>query len=390
MRIGLFPGTCILLGLLLLLGCARHGPAQLRQGKLAYNCAVKSSVDEELLLNIVRIRYVDTVEFLSASSISTQSEIRVDLGARVGELGQQDFSGGSADVGWASRPTFTFVPQRGREFATRLMAPISLDTLTYIASSSWNLEVLLRLFVSEINGISNEVGGVEQMEFGRIAALLGRLQNRGDILVGFVEEPRDLSPPIPIGSVSPGDYVNASVRDLRYVPSEDGSTVTLTGRRRRTAVLVEPRSSHTGELASLLGLDPGKMRYFTVDTGGRIEDPDPADNAVSVRTRSLLVSMAFLSQGVHVPPRHIEDGVTTLDWPVANAKASDLTGFFQVRSCTTRPRAGVAVPYRGHWFYIPDDDTLSKRTFLMFATLYRLMVTESDVRQAPVLTLPVG
>jgi hypothetical protein len=57
----------------LLTSCTSFGPRELRQGHLAYNTAVKATMDEELLLNIVRLRYLDTLEFLEATSISAQS-----------------------------------------------------------------------------------------------------------------------------------------------------------------------------------------------------------------------------------------------------------------------------------------------------------------------------
>jgi hypothetical protein len=43
----------------LAVGCV-FGPRQLEKGHLAYNDAVRVAADDELLLNIVRLRYLDT------------------------------------------------------------------------------------------------------------------------------------------------------------------------------------------------------------------------------------------------------------------------------------------------------------------------------------------
>ena len=49
----------------------------------------------------------------------------------------------------------------------------------------------------------------------------------------------------------------------------------------------------------------------------------------------------------------------------------------------------VAIRYRGHCFYIADNDFVSKRTFAFVATLLALQSGEAKPT-APVLTLPVG
>jgi len=44
-----------------LAGCASFGPNSLQQTRLQYNEAVKATTEEQLLLNIVRLRYTDTL-----------------------------------------------------------------------------------------------------------------------------------------------------------------------------------------------------------------------------------------------------------------------------------------------------------------------------------------
>ena len=44
-----------------------------------------------------------------------------------------------------------------------------------------------------------------------------------------------------------------------------------------------------------------------------------------------------------------------------------------MRSSTSRPaNAFVAVPYRGAWFYIADNDLESKSTFMLLTQLFNL------------------
>src|SRR5947207_965487 len=62
--------TCALAG-----GCASFGPQSLQQTRLQYNEVVKATAEEELLLNIVRLRYTDTPSSLAVSTIAAQHDL---------------------------------------------------------------------------------------------------------------------------------------------------------------------------------------------------------------------------------------------------------------------------------------------------------------------------
>ena len=49
----------------------------------------------------------------------------------------------------------------------------------------------------------------------------------------------------------------------------------------------------------------------------------------------------------------------------------------------------AAVPYRGWWFYIADDDQTSKTTFSLLNLLFSLQ-SSSGEGKSPLLTIPVG
>jgi hypothetical protein len=99
---------CVLLTVLLT-ACSL-GPRRLEQGHLAYNAALKAAADEELLLNLVRLRYLDTIEFLTASSVSSQISFSVSLGARLGTEIDQPNRLVITEFAYADRPTVTFIP----------------------------------------------------------------------------------------------------------------------------------------------------------------------------------------------------------------------------------------------------------------------------------------
>ena len=367
-----------------------HGPAQLRRGHLDYNNAVRTSVDDELLLNIVRLRYLDTIEFLGTSSISSQTEINVGLGATVGELGPEELAGVSGDVGWSARPTFTFTPQRGREFAERLLGPVDLNMLTHLAASNWPMDRLLRLFVTDLGPLNNNGIGEDAAAFEELSDLISALQSRGDIAAGFVNQAEPVSQPIPAARVAPADYVAAAEKGYKYVPSENGETLTLTKSGRRTAVIMRPGTPEAPRILELLELQPNERPYFTIDLGAHVGRPGITGDRIYIRTRSILTSMAHLARGVHVPCVHVAEGLARPDFPRHGILPETMDNFFQVHVSKNTPVGRLAVPYRGHWYSIADDDLESKLTFLILSTLYRLKLNDAAGKNTPVLTLPVG
>src|SRR5207248_10900883 len=59
---------------ILLAGCA-FGPKALARNQLDYNEVIKSTTEEQLLLNIIRLRYSETPNTLAVSAIAAQYEL---------------------------------------------------------------------------------------------------------------------------------------------------------------------------------------------------------------------------------------------------------------------------------------------------------------------------
>jgi hypothetical protein len=97
-----------------------------------------------LLLNIVRLRYVDTPSSLAISSIADQQEMVAGLGivpffasAGAGDVGSYRNSIlPNAQLSTAARPTLSYTPLDDEEFTRRLFSPISLEGAAYLAKTT--------------------------------------------------------------------------------------------------------------------------------------------------------------------------------------------------------------------------------------------------------------
>src|SRR5437762_11739054 len=126
----------IVVASLLAAGCSTLGPGALHESRLQYNEAVKATSEEELLLNIVRLRYTDTPSSLAVSAIAAQFELTknfqltpffVASGAEVAKSYSAVLP--QLGIGGADRPTFSFTPLDDQEFTRKLFTTLPLDGL---------------------------------------------------------------------------------------------------------------------------------------------------------------------------------------------------------------------------------------------------------------------
>jgi hypothetical protein len=378
----------ILLISFLLAGCS-FGPKQLNDGHLAYNETVRQSSDQELLLNIVRLRYLDTIEFMSISSISSQLSFSVAVGANIGEEADLSTNLGFGEVGWSSRPTFTFTPQRGKSFANKVTAPVPLPVLIDLAASEWDISVLLQLMIQDINGMEN-MSGLISSEFLEFIQLLGDLQYRADLYFGSIEKREKNFEPISKKSISVSDIVEAANSGYRFNLDDSGENYVLTQTFNQPVIYIPQEAPERSRLFKLLHLQHMKTPYIEVLAGKYPEEALGETDFIMMEARSILDTIGYLAGGVEVPEAHIAKGWATEGWPVTGSPSSDLRGLLRIKTSKSRPDESLAVQHRGYWFYLADNDTRSKLTFLILAEILRMALSPDEDAKAPVLTLPVG
>lgn len=360
----------------ILSGCAL-GPEVLQETHLGYNRAVQRAMSEELLLNIVRVRYLDLPQFLSVGSVSAQYAFEVGAGSELSRSGDVDKAGISPRVGYTDRPTITFVPRDDEGFLEGLATPIEVDTIARLAAGHHEIDRVLLLTTDNINGLASGEG------FWRAVELLRSLQQSGELVLGFVETPEVISEVIYEERVSGSDHI-AAVRDgLRF--RWEGANLWLTGTRVRPTIWLSPRSEAAAELREVLGLE-GERNSYLVRPAERIAESDEPSGELSLRTRSCYGTLCFLSKGVDVPEEDVAAGLAA-----RVAEGAGISDLFRVRVSDSRPRAAsVAVEHRGRWFWLADADASSRRTFYLAAALLRLELAGASVSHGPLLTLPVN
>jgi hypothetical protein len=394
--------------LLLTVGC-QMGPGRLKVASSHYSDALRIAESEQLLVNLVRLRYRDLPVFLAVTSLSTQFELESAFGVNGTVV-----SGGSNSVGigggvvFSERPTITFAKKGGEKFLKRMLHPIDVAVISLVAESGWRGDRLLSLTVEKINGVPNapRASGPTPPhapayeDFSESLALLTRLARKGLIDFEYETQRERHSAPLAASQVDGEATVGAITAGVEFEALPDGRVQVASEKR----VLVmrfragAARSADAARLRELLRLEPGPLRFELValeDSDFNALEADTRSTELALDTRSVIGMFYFAANAVEVPEAHSEAGYATVTVDAAGEPfdwSRVLGKFFRVHSSDRLRRpsdAAVAVRYRGHWFYIADDDGSSKATLSLLSQLYTLQAGEV-IEEKPVLTLPVG
>ena len=337
-------------------GCTTIGPASIESGRLEYNEAVQVTSDQELLLNIVRLRYRDTPTILQIASINTQLNIQTTVSGSttIVPANAENYSvGGNAT--YYERPTISYRPVVGQSYIQQMLEPVDEDKLTLLYNAGWPVDTLFGLTVQSINGVQNAPGAS-----GPTPQLDPDFRRFQRIIHTF--------------------------RDLQR------SGLLTIGRRGTTSQLRMIRGDGLGDRVDFIQKTLKLNRQVSEYNLAQAVDTNN-DQSIAIVPRSLMSSMFYLSQGVDVPRNDIRDGrVFTAQY--ANGEAVDwqkeTNDLFRVRTGFLAPaNAYVKIKYRDRWFYIDDSDLSSKTTFALISQLFA-MQAGSIRNSGPVLTLPVG
>jgi hypothetical protein len=334
-------------------GCTSFGPANMQRDRFEFNGAVARSWKEQTLLNIVRVRYLDTPVFLDVSQIvgGYTLEGTMSLGG-TGNPGTAPAAiGNTLSLGtagrWAVNPTITYTPVTGAQFTQKLLTPVAPTSVLWTLQAGWPIDLVMHLTVQGINGIN--VDGPTAPRYERVSQLLRELQVQDLIGLRLPEEGAAQNDPV-----------------VYFPPSDE----------------VDPESeAKIQELTKILQLPRGQ-REFTVIHGAQATH----GREIVVFTRSMLQLMTRLGTYVEVPEKD------TAEHRAAPGKHLEAVqqGQVRVRYGDKRPAdedVQALVGYRNGWYWIDDRDLQSKRTFGLVMLLFMFM--ESSPRSnLPVVTIP--
>ncbi len=355
-----------LLAALSLGACNSIGPPTVTRDRSDYGAAIGDSWKQQTLLNVVKLRYADFPVFLEVGQVIAGYQLQTTVSAGFGIQnytanaigGPVPAVGGTAGAAgsYIDRPTIMYAPLTGTDFIKKLMTPVPPSAVLFLLQSGYSAKVVMPVAVDSINGVTNESRRAAMKrpadpQFARLNQLLYDLQL-------------------------------ANAFQVRIERGKDNS---------ESSVVVFPPSSPTPEIAakiaevrSILHLS-GTSRSHRIFFGGYSGKGDD----IAMTTRSMLQIMIELGVMAQVPDADVAAGKAAPGASTARPPEAG-SALINILSGPKPPAdAYVAIPYKGEWFWIADNDLRSKNLFVAVMLLFS--ISDVGVRTpAPVVTVPAN
>jgi len=373
------------------------------------NETIRETANEQLLLNLVRLRFDETPYFLQLSSITTSFSAGATLGASgtFPEGSNNNVLGLNGGVTYSESPTVTWSIPDSREFLGRFYSPVGAHQLTLLAQSGFDLVEVFRLGVQKMNLLRNREFRIRDGEFRpdsyadflETLDLMETLRKEGVIDFAYSLMTNYGGVTVPTAQIDTRGVAEGMPYSLLYLSREPGMATPylvskpLFMRFSKTSDL-DPRAHR---LRQLLKLRPDLYSYPITDVvdvspegiravDGKVAevfDPDVKLAHIGLTNRSVLDILRFAAASIEVPEKEVASGQVRM-------RDIQLDEFLDIRSSKTEPsNVWLKVPYRGGWYYISGTDLTSRTTFTLLTALFASVVGEVPGAK-PVLTLPVN
>lgn len=334
--------------------CSGIGPMVLPKYRESFNAALLQSDEEQLLLNIVRLRFADRPYFLGVNSITTSNSLALSAAPNFSITPFDPITGSvgiSPSVSYSDSPTLSYVPLQGEVFTKQMLRPIKLETIALMLRSGWSVARLLRITANSLGSFLNAPNASRASS------------SRAPVFTEFKDWSHRLRA---LDAVNLVDY--QLVHDKNFLSLE---------------VRPSKRGLGNGKLMALFReVGAAKKFNFIRITESKTEAQRPKlnTNLITLEARSFIGILYYLSKSVEILPSDIENGIieqtsnedgSAFDW-------SQLTdGIMRIQSSKSRPsNPSIAVYYRDRWFYIADNDSNSKETFALLQQLFSVQAGE--------------
>jgi hypothetical protein len=378
----------------LLTSCASIGPHYIQADRGNYNNVIQNTENEQILRNIVHLRYTEPTTYLKISNITSSYSFGASLSGNI-HLGQQlgtsqgvDSSSITNDgalspsVSYSDSPTISYVPIDDAAFVSTMEQPVSFNHVALLYGSEPDyFELLTELVVSRIGHINNGFNPntpfvtdqSEYYEYKKLISLINEMFNNRTARINLVKYHEEYG--FMLHFTEEGNKLpNAAlIKKMLDVPQ-----------KYRDIFLINNISMTVTQAAD---------GAFHADDSLKTNQ----DNLVFIKMRSVSGILSYLSDAVQVPQSDLDSGVA-MNYHVEsnNNFAIDniLDGVMKILSSDVEPRDAFVKAYvHNHWFYIKNSDIESKYSFSM---LIKLMTLSSGYGQplgsqsAPIITVPVG
>lgn len=338
-------------------GCMPFGTKLLQSDQVDYARALASAQKRQTLANIVGLRYAEPATVLPVSQVIAAYSLDGSASAAAALSTQNNapttgsISGG---FGYATRPTFTFTPLTGEDFANAYSRPLAPSLVLPLIQSGVPVDVLFRLAVQSIGDLQN-------------SAALSGANNAGTH--GFFELLQTLR------RLQLGGYLS-----MRLEASPQGNKPFLSLVLGKQAT--DRDRGDAARVRELLTVPPG-----TTDIEVLYGAADESGAKVGILTRSVIGMLTEVGAQIEVPEEDIASGATLATVGFLDIERRPVIVVKSGKEAPQDAYASVTHQQREYWIAPTDFD--SKFAFSVVQTLIALAQSARS-QPIPVVTIPAN
>jgi hypothetical protein len=336
------------------------GPSTIDNNRNSYNSVIQKTNDEQLLLNLVRLKYRDTPLFLEISNVTSQYRFSANANANATfpNSGFNLFEFGSG-AGLSESPVVTYSPLQGQKFIEQFLAKMQLKSIFLLYKSGWSIERILRLCFEKMGPLDNAPNA---------------------------------SGPTPELAPNYKEFLQAA-RLFRELQKVNALEIYMEGEKSMAMLIfrVLEKAKDRPEVQDLNKLFNSPLHNLVFRLGFNRDNKE--NSKFHIETRSLLGIMYYLSHAVESTEEALQNGYVTQTLDTNNKLFSwdTVTGdLLKVHSSSYTPdNASTTIFYDGHWYYVKRSDLNSKSTFSILGQIFYLQAGDYN-RNSPLITIPIG
>lgn len=159
-------------------GCTSATNRSIRASYAGYNQTIAYNQNQQMLLNLVRLRYRELPLFLKVGALSSSFNFEMNANAGIGrsfnETNTWNLGAGSS---FSSRPTITYTPIEGNTFVKQLLGEVDQSTFVLLFRSGWPMGALCHIMVERIGETYNNASEPSYDEFVETVRALDEAQD---------------------------------------------------------------------------------------------------------------------------------------------------------------------------------------------------------------------
>lgn len=383
----------ILAGTAFVSGCASIGPKQINVDREAYNDIVRQTDYEQILKNIVRLRYGEPTSYLKVTSVTASYQFTGSISATVAgqamgsNVNSISPSTNTASLGitpsssYSDAPTISYVPINDSTFVAALQQPVDFHDIALLVNGGISDDELLMRLVFDWVGPLDNASSATSIKVRQIPNYQ-QYYTYMTLMLKMINSRQLYVDPVEINHAKAGMIIDFAGENYRSPEALQIKKMLEIPPDSRDIVMTNQ---------NIYNLKINDKKQLREENSSEL-----ANNLVFVQMRSINAMLVFLSHSVEIPDADIKAGFTP-EIKDRNGQAYNwqplMQGLMSIKSSESEPvNTFVKTKVNGYWFYIAKSDIDSKATFSL---LVRLMTMKAglganNAQTSPIITVPVG